>query len=96
MGIKNHADFGSVRITSATDTNAIVSGSGLLINIAVLGGTAGDITIYDALTATGTPIAVIASAGYVQGQNYQLLTKLDVGLSITTAAASDIFVSFKS
>jgi len=89
-----HAQLKSTRINTATDT-VVKPNPGLMVNIVICGGTAGDITVRDSLDATGTIKALIASAGISQGQNYQIMGSYENGITITTAAATDIVVSFK-
>lgn len=76
-------------ITTAT-TTVISSRPGILSHIVVNGGTMGTITVYDSGAASGTKIATIASP--LAGQTYVYDAKTNVGLTVVTAAATDITV----
>lgn len=73
----------------ATNTTTLVqTGPGVLERI-ILGETAaGAITIYDALTATGTAKCVL-KASIVEG-SYEFNMRFKTGLTIVTAAASKL------
>lgn len=77
----------------ATNTTTLVkTGRGKLHTIVVGETAAGAITIYDALTATGTPIGVLKSS-IVEG-TYTFDVQFNTGLCIVTAAASKITVTY--
>jgi hypothetical protein len=80
-----------LNITTATTTVVKTTGGGLY-GIVVNGGTLGSITLYDNTEASGTLIGTIASpvAGMVLPYN----AKLDNGLTIVTAAATNLTVCY--
>jgi len=94
MGQDNYGQLSSTRITTAT-TTTVKSGRALLLNVCVCGGTMGDVTIYDALTATGTPKALLEGANMSVGQNFNIIGAYYTGITVVTAAATDIVVSNK-
>lgn len=78
--------FTPVEITSKT-TTLVKSGAGLIGGIQVnTAGSSDTITVYDALTATGTPIATITSP--TLGQKYCEGYKFSVGLCIVTGGTT--------
>jgi len=89
-----HAQLKSTRIFTATDT-LVKPNPGLMVNIVICGGTFGNITVRDSLDNTGPIKALISSAGMSQGHNYQIIGSYETGIHITTAAATDLVVSFK-
>ena len=76
-------------ITSGT-TTVVKSGRGNLAKIIVNTTAAGTITVYDNTSATGTKIATM-KASIVEG-SYEYNCRFLTGLTIVTAAASDITV----
>lgn len=78
--------FTPVEISSKT-TTLVKSGAGMIGSIAInTAGSADVITVYDALTATGTPIATITAPA--QGTSYCELLKFSVGLCIVTSGTT--------
>ena len=77
-------------IASATTT--VIGGPGILHSIVINTTAAGTITIYDNTAASGTKIATI-KASAVEG-TYLYDVRCRTGLTIVTAAASDITVSY--
>ena len=89
--INGDPSFDARRISTAT-TTTVKSGSGHLHSI-VLGATAaGTITIYDNTAASGTIIGVL-KASIVEG-TYLFDCQFTTGLTIVTAAASDLTVTY--
>lgn len=91
------AGFSSKHISTATNTQ-IKATPGVLHTIVINGGTAGAVTVVDTSAANctgGTTLAVIqsAAAGTVPSLTYDVATVN--GLCITTAAATDITVSWR-
>jgi len=78
-------------IATAT-TTLVKTGAGVLHTITIGETAAGAITIYDNTTATGTIIAVLKSS-IVEG-TYVFDREFSAGLTIVTAAASKIHVSY--
>lgn len=78
-------------ITSAT-TTTVRSGAGVLHSITVNTTAAGAITIYDNTAASGTKIGTLKSS--VAENTYTFDVAFGTGLTIVTAAASDITVSY--
>lgn len=76
-------------ISSAT-TTVVKSGKGVLARISINTTAAGAITVYDNTSAAGTKIATFASS--VAVGDYEFGCKFGTGLTIVTAAASDITV----
>lgn len=78
-------------ITGAT-TTVVSKKQGILLKVAVNTTAAGTITLYDNTAASGTKIATIKSSVAEQVFNYE--GRCNIGLTVVTAAASDITVSF--
>ena len=79
-------------IASAT-TTVVKSGPGVLHNITINTTAAGTITVYDNTSAAGTKIATIAASPVI-GSCFEFDVSFVNGLTIVTAAASDITVSY--
>lgn len=79
-------------ITSAT-TTVVKSGSGRLARITINTTAAGAITVYDNTAASGTKIATLPSSAVVG--TYEYGGRFALGLTIVTAAASDITVTYQ-
>jgi len=79
-------------ISTAT-TTAVKSGGGVLKSITVGETAAGAITVYDNTAGSGTTIAVL-KASIVEG-TYELNVAFTTGLTVVTAAASKITVSYR-
>ncbi len=90
--LKVEEQFSATNITTAT-TTVIKTGSGLLHCITVNTTAAGTITIYDNTAASGTKIGTIKAS--VAENSYFFDAKFATGLTIVTAAASDITVSWR-
>lgn len=84
--------YNGTNITTAT-TTTVKSGPGYLSHIVVNGGTMGAITIYDSTTAAGTVIATIASP--LAGQHYVYDRGCALGITVVTAAATNITVAWQ-
>lgn len=80
-------------ISTAT-TTTVKTGGGILHNITINTTAASTITIYDSLTGTGTKIATIAASPVI-GSNFTYDVSFTTGLTIVTAGASDITVSWR-
>jgi len=81
-------------ISTAT-TTTVKSGTGILSSITINTTAAGTITIYDSLSGAGTKIGTIAASPAIGSTfNYNDLA-FATGLTIVTAAASDITVSYR-
>lgn len=80
-------------ISTAT-TTVVKSGSGTLCSITILGGTMGAITVYDNTAASGTIIcpAFTPAANSMETLNFNC--KFTNGLTIVTAAATVLQVSY--
>ena len=90
------AGFTPVTITTAT-TTLVKSGAGLLHGITVnsLGTVASTIEVYDALTATGTPIAIIDSLTLSGQFLYDLNFATGLTLVTTGTVAPNLTVSYR-
>lgn len=78
------------QITTAI-TTVVKNTPGFLHGISINGGTLGAITIYDNVTATGTPkYTITPSAGLLLPQFLPINCVFDVGITIVTAAATVI------
>lgn len=78
----------------ATNTTTVVkSGPGVLHSLTINTTAAGAITIYDNTSAAGTKVATIAASPAI-GSTFTFDVAFAVGLTIVTAAASDITVSY--
>lgn len=83
----------SSQYISTATTTTVKSGRGTLGRI-ILGETAaGAITIYDNTAASGTVIAVL-KASAVEGE-YDFFCRFQTGLTIVTAGASKLTVTFE-
>lgn len=78
-------------ITTGT-TTTVKSGSGVLKRITINTTAAGAITVYDNTAGSGTKIATFPSSAVVG--TYEFGVKFSTGLTIVTAAASDITVAY--
>lgn len=78
---------------STATTTVVKSGAGTLHSIVVNTTAAGAITVYDNTAASGTKIATL-KASVVEGDFIYDLA-FSTGLTIVTAAASDITVTYK-
>lgn len=78
-------------INTATTTN-VKSGSGHLHAVTINTTAAGTISLFDSLVGSGTAIAVIAASVTEPVYLYDL--QFNTGLTVVTAAASDVTVSF--
>ena len=75
-------------ISTATTTTSKAA-AGFLHGLSINGGTLGAITIYDALTATGTPkFTITPSAGLLLPHFHQINAVFNTGITIVTAAAT--------
>lgn len=84
--------FSYSNITSAT-TTTVKSGAGFVHAITVNTTAAGTITIYDNTAGSGTKIGTLKAS--VAEQTFFLNASFGTGLTIVTAAASDITVSYR-
>lgn len=81
-------------ISSAT-TTLVKTGVGILSAITINTTAVGTITIYDSLTGAGAKIGTIAASPAIGSTfNYNDVA-FGIGLTIVTAAASDITVSYR-
>jgi len=83
--------YGYKNIATAT-TTVVKSGVGILHSIVVNTTAAGAITVYDNTAGSGTKIATL-KASVVEG-SYIFDVAFATGLTIITAAASDITVTY--
>jgi hypothetical protein len=83
---------GAHRNISTATTTVVKPGPGILKSITVNTTAAGTITVYDNTAASGTKIATL-KASIVEG-TYQYDVFCGTGLTVVTAAASDVTVSF--
>lgn len=79
-------------ITSNT-TTVVKSGAGVLAKLTINTTAAGAITIYDNTAASGTKIATLPASAVVGTYDYDVA--FATGLTIVTAASSDITVSYR-
>lgn len=80
-------------ITTAT-TTVVKAEAGFLHSITINTTTASTITVYDNTSAAGTKIATIAASPVI-GSTFIYDVSFTTGLTIVTAGASDITVSYK-
>jgi hypothetical protein len=80
-------------ITTAT-TTVVKTGVGVLHSITINTTTAFAITVYDNTSAAGTKIATIAASPVI-GSTFIYDVAFKTGLTIVTAGASDITVSYQ-
>lgn len=78
-------------ISSATTTQ-VKTGAGVLHALVLTETAAGAITVYDNVTSTGTPVAVL-KASIVEG-TYAFNVAFSTGLRVVTAGASKLTVSY--
>ncbi len=84
-------------ITAAAPTTTVVkAGPGMVHTITLNGPAAtGTITVYDALTATGTPVAIITTPASPFPVTLTYDMKMDVGITVVTGtAAQNVTVTF--
>lgn len=81
-----------IPLTITTAATTTVVGPYHINSIRVIGGTLGNVTVYDATSATGTPIipAVLPIQGQVLLEDVDVLT----GLTVVTANATILLVSY--
>lgn len=79
---------------STNTTTTVKSGTGVLHAITINTTAAATITIYDSLTATGTKIGTIAASPVI-GSTLRFDVAFATGLTIVTAGASDLTVSYR-
>lgn len=79
-------------IASAT-TTVVKSGAGFVHSITVNTTSAGAITVYDNTAGSGTVIAVLKAS--IVEATYALDVSFSTGLTIVTAGASDLTVSYR-
>ena len=84
--------FSYSNITTAT-TTTVKSGAGFLHAITINTTAAGAITIYDNTAASGTKIGTLKAS--IGEQTFILNVSFGTGLTIVTAAASDVTVSYR-
>lgn len=80
------------RISTAT-TTTVKSGAGVLNSITINTTSIGSITVYDSLSASGNIIAVFPASATMGTYTYNV--NFTIGLTIVTAGASDLTVSFR-
>lgn len=80
-------------ITAAT-TTVVDATPGVLHMVTINTTAASAITIYDSLTASGTKIATIAASPVI-GSTFAYDVAYTIGLTVVTAGASDITVSWR-
>lgn len=91
--LKVEERFSYANIASAT-TTTVKSGAGFLHCLTINTTAAGAITIYDNTAGSGTKIATIAASPVI-GSTFKFDVSFGTGLTIVTAAASDITVSYR-
>jgi hypothetical protein len=79
-------------IATAT-TTAVKASPGFLHSLTVNTTAAGAITIYDSLAASGDVIAILKAS--IGENTFTFNVNCDIGITVVTAAASDITVSFR-
>jgi hypothetical protein len=83
---------GAYKNISTATTTIVKPGAGVLHTLTVNTTAAGAITIYDNTAASGTKIATLKAS--IAEQTFTFDVGFGTGLTIVTAAASDITVSF--
>lgn len=90
--LKVEQRFSYSHITTAT-TTVVKNSAGFLHAITVNTTAAGSITVYDNTAASGTVIAVLKAS--VGEQTFTYNVSCSNGITVVTAAASDITVSYR-
>lgn len=90
--LKVEHQYDYARISTAT-TTTVKSGAGFLHTITIGKTAAGDITIYDNTAGSGTVIALLKAS--IAEQTFTFDVAFATGLTIVTAGASDITVSYR-
>jgi hypothetical protein len=82
---------------STAATTLVKSGNGVLLGVVInaKGTVASTITIYDALTATGTPIATIDSLNLSNNFNFNVFFTVGLTIVTTGTAAPNITVLYR-
>lgn len=91
-GVDSLPAFSHNNISTAT-TTVVSAGPCLLHAITINTTAAATITLYDNTAASGTKIATIAASPTI-GSSFRFDVRCRTGLTIVTAGASDITVSF--
>lgn len=88
--------YSHTAITTAT-TTLVKSGAGVLHAVIVntKGTVASTVTVYDALTATGTPVAIIDSLNLSGTFEYDIIFATGLTIVTTGTAAPDVTVSYR-
>lgn len=81
------------RYISTATTTVLKSGDGQLKSITIGETAAGTITVYDNTSAAGTVIAVLKAS--IAEQTYAFDVSFNTGLTVVTAGASKITVSYR-
>jgi hypothetical protein len=79
---------------AAAATTLVKTGPGVLHSVTINTTAAATIGIFDGLTAAGTPIGTIAASPAI-GSAFSFDVAFATGLTIVTAGASDITVSYR-
>lgn len=87
------SEYGRMLNINSAATTVVKTGRGVLVNIVLNETNAGAITIYDNTAASETIIGVIAAAAPA-GANFKYEGQFTNGLTIVTAGADDITVTY--
>jgi hypothetical protein len=91
---------GNYKYISTATTTTVLAQSGYLYSITINGGTAGVVTLFDVTGAscTGTPgsgkFATIETIGSTNPVTLTYNTRVNSGICVVTAAATDLTVTF--
>jgi len=88
--VEHRYNYGNV---STAATTLVKNAPGFVHEIRVLGGTLGNVTVYDSLTATGLVIVPIVTP--IQGGVLIKDVSFTIGLTIVTAAATVLVISYR-
>lgn len=88
--VEQQFNYGNASTATAT---VVKSGPGFLHEILVLGGTLGNVTVYDSTTASGN--VIVPTVTPVQGGALIRDVAFQNGLTIVTAAATVLTVSYR-
>jgi len=92
-GVRAYDDDYNYEVIKTATTTTVKPGAGFIKEIRVIGGTLGAVTIYDNTAGSGTEIAPSSTPD--KGQVLKKSCQFTTGLTIVTAAATYIVISYR-
>ena len=87
------SEFGRATNIATAATTVVKTGPGVCVTVILNETNAGTITIYDNTAGSGTKIATIA-ANVAAGTAFPYLCQFSTGLTVVTAGADDLTVTY--